>query len=278
MEFDRTAQIREPGRLGELGRFPMTLASEGEAADGHILRVAGIEVGEHLPLLDSHQNESAAILGSIGQMRADGSRFEAVGEIELDGEGERADIRRDVFHMVEQGHLRAVSLRWMPLEAVPRIELPQSHPAHVGRNEADPRRRLGVFFNTTRALEGSLTPVGSDPKSLTARSLETTGVVRDHWQRWAFLAGVAESDPFRLPEAFARVFGDELVPMPASPASSPAVLELEDTTDEPVGTRFLTRDDVGAALAEILERRIGNLAETASASAGRAIAKRQGKL
>ena len=96
-------------------------------------------------------------------LRADPARLEAIGEISLDGEGDRADARRDVAAMIEAGDLAAVSIRWESIESVRRINLPSDHPAFVdGEKEPDLRKRYGLFFKKWRALEGSVVPIGAD--------------------------------------------------------------------------------------------------------------------
>ena len=49
------------------GVFPMTLATEGESSDGHILSIKGGQIPERMPMLSAHWNEPTTQLGSINQ-------------------------------------------------------------------------------------------------------------------------------------------------------------------------------------------------------------------
>lgn len=156
------------------GSFRMTLATDGEASDGHILNIAGGDIPERMPLLVSHMNDPQVQVGSITQpvKRARAGRLEAMGNIELEGEGAQRDARRDLFHMIEQGHVGAVSIRWDadPEHVVARTDLPKDHPAFVDSRDANLMRTTGLFFEKWRALEGSIVGVGADPQALIARA------------------------------------------------------------------------------------------------------------
>jgi hypothetical protein len=182
--MDHTRLARIEGSADD-GTFSMTLATAGEASDGHILDIAGGIVPERLPLLLSHQNDPRSHIGSITSAKREGDRLRAVGQIELGGEGAQGDIRRDVFHMIQAGHIGAVSLRWDPIKAMGRAELPKNHPAYVERSEGDSRKRYGLYFQKWRALEGSIVSVGADPAALIGRAAETAGEVAEFWRSMA---------------------------------------------------------------------------------------------
>lgn len=190
MDHSRLARIEGSD---EDGTFSMILATSGEASDGHILDIGGGIVPERMPLLLSHQNDPRSQIGSVvsaTRARVDGQDvLRATGQIELGGEGAQADIRRDVFHMIRAGHIGAVSLRWDPLKAVARADLPEKHPARVTKSEPDSRKRFGLYFSSWRALEGSVVSVGADPAALIGRSRETTGEVAEFWRQLAADSG-----------------------------------------------------------------------------------------
>jgi hypothetical protein len=115
------------------GSFPMTLASEGEASDGDILSIKGGQIPERMPMLTSHWNDPSAALGSITDpqklLKDSPPRLRAVGHIEMTGEGVAAEIRRDLAHMIDKGHVNAVSIRWddVPGKSIRRVNLPSDH-------------------------------------------------------------------------------------------------------------------------------------------------------
>ena len=173
------------------GVFPMTLATEGEASDGHILSIAGGQIPERMPMLSSHWNEPTAQLGSIlepeKRLRDKPPRLRANGHIELSGEGPSAEIRRDLAHMIDKGHVTGVSIRWdeVPGKTIRRVNLPSDHPHFVDGEKANGPERWGMYFEEWRALEGSVVSVGADPKALIGRADETNGEVRAFWRSMA---------------------------------------------------------------------------------------------
>lgn len=183
------------GSIGEDGRFAMTLATEGEASDGDILSIQGAQVPERMPLLLSHWNDPTATAGSVvepsKELKSDPARLRAVGQIELDGEGSLADVRRDVAHMIARGHIDAVSVRWDEVDGgkppVRRVNLSSDHPAYVdGTDESVPwRKRYGMFWEDWRAMEGSIVAIGADPQALIGRSEATEGSVSAFWREMA---------------------------------------------------------------------------------------------
>jgi hypothetical protein len=183
-DFDRAALDLETGR------FPMVLATDGEASDGDILSIKGAKFAKQAPLQNAHMNEAGQTLGSVTDFQKDLSgkpaKLRAMGTIEMDGEGPNADIRRDIAFMISQGHIRGVSVRWEPLTWRWRADLPEDHPAHVNlEKEKDPRKRYGIHFDTWRVLEGSIAPIQADKQSVVGRADETEGEISAFWRREA---------------------------------------------------------------------------------------------
>ncbi|MHC4714910.1 MAG: hypothetical protein ACYTAN_16835, partial [Planctomycetota bacterium] len=115
-------------------------------------------------------------------------RLRAVGHIEMSGEGASAEIRRDLAHMIDKGHVTGVSIRWDPVpgKSVRRVNLPSDHPYFVdAETEKDPRKRYGLFFEEWRAMEGSVVALGADPQALIGRAEETEGAVSTYWRAMA---------------------------------------------------------------------------------------------
>ena len=190
----------------DAGTFGMTLATEGEAVDGHILAIEGGTVPDRMPMLVSHWNDPTRSLGSIVRARKHLSesprRLSAMGEVETDGEGVSAEIRRDVLHMIARGHITAVSIRWNPdpKHSIPRTELPNDHPHYVDRDKEpfNSPKRYGMLFKRWTAQEGSVVAVGSDPKALIGRAGETRGEVSSFWR--ALSEHTDPPAPRKLPE------------------------------------------------------------------------------
>lgn len=173
--------------------FQMTLATEGEASDGHILSIEGGRIPERMPLLVSHMNDPSSQAGSVIRprkvLRETPRRLKATGHIETGGEDPAAGIRRDLLHMIDRGHVNAVSIRWDadPKDAIPRTALPADHPFYVdgAKEPAESPRRWGLFFRRWRAMEGSIVAVGADPGALIGRADETSGEARTFWRAMA---------------------------------------------------------------------------------------------
>lgn len=169
------------------GEFEMVMASEGEASDGHILSIRGIETPDEIPLQLDHSPRALANLGTVSNMRAgtkEGVRvLRGVGQIRLTGEGEALEARRDLVDGIATGAVRNVSLTWEASRAQERRDLPKGHPAHVDRDEPDPRKRFGLYFAESRAVEQSIVGVGADRAAIIGRSEDATNdVARAMWQ------------------------------------------------------------------------------------------------
>jgi hypothetical protein len=184
--LERTFEIERGGIDLESGSFPMILASEGEASDGHVLNIRGASIPEKMPLQLSHANSPLDTLGSITHAstgtKAGVRVLRAIGKIEMGGEGPQADIRRDLALMISEGHVGSVSLRAEGTKVIPRRELPKNHRAFVEANEPDMLKRFGLFFEEFNALEGSIVALGADRNAIIGRSMETEGAVQEFWR------------------------------------------------------------------------------------------------
>ena len=164
----------------DTGAFEMTLATEGEASDGDILSIKGGHIPERMPMLTSHWNDPSAQLGSITNpekmLKDSPPRLRATGHIEMSGEGVSAEIRRDLAHMIDKGHVTGVSIRWDEMPGKPpvrRVNLPSDHAYFVDAEaEKDHRKRYGLYFEQWRAMEGSVVALGADPGALIGRADE----------------------------------------------------------------------------------------------------------
>ncbi len=158
----------------DTGEFSMVMATQGEASDGHILNIAGIETPDEMPLQLDHGRSSLANLGIVSNMRTDTIDGVPVlrgdGRIRLTGDGEALAQRRDIVDAISRGDLGGVSLTWESSKAKERRELPRNHPAHVARTESDPRKRFGLFFESSRAIEQSIVAIPADRGALIGRA------------------------------------------------------------------------------------------------------------
>jgi len=193
----------------DAGTFGMTLVTEGETADGHIVSIEGGSLPTTIPLLVSHINDPKQAVGSIVKMRKHlgekPPRISAIGEIELGGEGNVAAIRRDLMHMIGKGHIHAVSLSGAAIKGgvFKRSDLPISHPHFIDvmREPFGSPRRQGLYFHKWRALEGSVVAVGADPLALIARADETQDPVSTFWRSFAAdLAAKSVEEPKSEPK------------------------------------------------------------------------------
>lgn len=189
-KHERTARIEG---VDADGVFQMTLATEGEASDGHILSIKGGQIPERMPLLSSHWNDPESALGSITQpqkaLKDSPPRLRATGQIEM--EGPKGDVRRDLAHMIAKGHISAVSIRWdeVPGKTIRRVNLPSDHPYHVDSETATGPERWGSFFEEWVAREGSIVALGADIGAVIGRADETEGEVSAFWRAMAEDAG-----------------------------------------------------------------------------------------
>lgn len=176
--FERTIELERGVIDLETGVFPAVLATEGEASDGHIISVKGIDVPDHMPLLFGHVSDvQVPALGSIvghSKGKKDGvAVLRTEQRVNMEGDDPLADIRRGIAQLMHAGDLRAMSIRWNGDKVTPRHELPENHKHFKSANDnfgAGMFGGPGLFFETSRALEGSVVAVGADPSALMGRS------------------------------------------------------------------------------------------------------------
>ena len=197
-KYERIARI--DGMDLETGRFPMTLATEGEASDGHILSIKGGHIPERMPMLLSHWNDPTAQVGSVLEpskhLKDSPPRLRAVGQIEMTGAGMPGDVRRDLALMIDKGHVNAVSVRWdeVPGKSTRRVNLPPNHPHYVDAESARGEEKWGVYFEEWTAREGSIVALGADQGALIGRAEQTEGEVSSFWRAMAEEAKPADDD------------------------------------------------------------------------------------
>lgn len=171
----------------DTGEFEMIMATEGEASDGHILSVKGGQMPPEMPLQLDHSPRALANLGTVSNIRR-GTKggiavWRGVGQIRLTGEGEALEARRDLVDAIDKQAVNSVSLTWEADAATERRELPRSHPAHVSRDEKDPRKRFGLFFESWRGIEQSIVGVPADRQAIIGRAdAAENDVTREMWQ------------------------------------------------------------------------------------------------
>lgn len=191
----RGKQTMRLDKVDSEGVFRMTLATEGEASDGDILSIEGMQVSAQMPLLLSHFNDPTAVAGSVTQpekeLKASPPRLRATGQIEMGGTGHLAEIRRDVAMMINK-HGGSVSIRWDELEGgkppVRRMNLPSDHPHFVADDDPSWKKRNGFFWPSSKALEGSIVALGADSAATIGgrlyaeRADQTEGALSDYWR------------------------------------------------------------------------------------------------
>jgi len=195
-KYERTARIES---IGTDGVFEMTLATEGEASDGHVLSIKGGQIPERMPLLASHWNDPNGTLGSVTNptknLGDSPPRLLARGNIEMNGP--MAEARRDLAHMIAEGHVNAVSIRWdeVPGKSIRRVNLPSDHPHFVDAETANGPARWGIYFEEWIAREGSVVALGADTAALIGRADSSEGDVQNFWR------GMADDsqEPERVP-------------------------------------------------------------------------------
>ena len=174
----------------ETGEFPVTLATNGEAADGHILNVQGMEVPERVPMFVNHLSDPTLRMGSLSDASKDGKanrlgamRLRMLARIDMDGDSTSADIRRDVAQGISLGDITGMSVRWDPIgEPTPRSGLSKTHWAY---SEAGARGYSPpMYFPESRVLEGSIVGVPADGEALIGRAndLEKPEHVREFYR------------------------------------------------------------------------------------------------
>ena len=168
------------------GEFDMVMATEGEASDGHIISIAGLDFPDSIPLQLDHSRSVLANLGTVSRMRRDRvdgvPALRGVGQIRLTGEGEALEARRDLVDAISSGHVRGTSLTWDSVRHRERRDLPKDHPARVGPKESDFKKKYGLFFEKSRTIEQSIVGIPADREALIGRSSEATAEIsRSMW-------------------------------------------------------------------------------------------------
>lgn len=274
LRFERVARIDE--RIDtESGEFEMVMATESEASDGHILRIAGISHAETIPLQLDHRRGAADNLGTVRNIRK-GKRdgvpaLLGVGQIRLSGDGEAAAMRRDLVDAIAAGHLRGTSLTWSAdSEGVrERTALPKGHPARVDPQEPNLRRRFGLFFEKSEAIEQSVVAIPADRAALIGRAESAADAARAGlWHAFVERLELREapsSDRFTdaltraLAAAEQRIRGAGTPPRDESPGLPPLDAVLERLVPTLADAPRRTRDEMATALDETFRRLTGDI-------------------
>ena len=170
----------------DTGEFDLVLATEGEASDGHVISIRGLDFADSIPLQVDHSRSVLANLGTVSRMRRDTvdgvPALRGVGQIRLTGDGEGLEARRDLVDAISSGHVRGTSLTWDSLKQVERRELPKGHAAKVTASESSFRKKYGIFFEQSRAIEQSIVGIPADREALIGRSGSATSEIsRSMW-------------------------------------------------------------------------------------------------
>ncbi len=207
--LERTIRQAVEASSGD-GTFTAILASEGEASDGHILSIRGLETRPSMPMLFGHySSEQIPLMGSIRKptkTRSDGlSVLRVEGRINLNGDGVLAEVRRGINQLIVDGDLEGMSLRASTTKAEPRRNLSKDHPAFVNAEklDRDDPKRWGYFISRSAAVEGSIVAIGADPKALIGRA-DAAGhaAVQTFFRSLSETAGADEQSMGDLGEAF----------------------------------------------------------------------------
>ena len=177
--MERTFQLQRGVIDLDTGQFPVTLFTNGEASDGHIVDIRGLAVADRVPMFRNHEADPATQLGSLVNphktgktTRLGGGSLRMDGVIAMEGDGQPADIRRDVALMISRGDITGMSGRWDPIgDPKARSALPETHYAF--------QKDMGgyyapMFFERARVLEGSIVGIGADSAALIGRSGDTS--------------------------------------------------------------------------------------------------------
>lgn len=168
---------------GEIGSLPVFTG--GEATDGHVLNMAGVQLKGDVPWFVQHEADPRDQLGSLVNPRIEGDALMFDGEILAEGTGEKADIRRDLLLKIARGHVKRLSGRWAaePRHTRRRVDLPKDHPARVD-SKVDGPQKYGLYFEKWSPMEGSLVGLGADPAAVMrwAEDEELPEAVRGFWR------------------------------------------------------------------------------------------------
>jgi hypothetical protein len=237
-----------------------TLASDGEASDGHILSMRGAEIEPGIPLLFGHDAESGdRNLGSWIEFTKGAHAIRGEAAIELAGASGSGTLewRQDMAHMIAQGHVSGLSVRWDPVdEPVRRVDLNAAHPAFVdGEREKNPMKRYGLFFPRWRAIEGSVVNLGADRKAVIGRAEAATEPTRAFW-RAALVEVDEQARAEELEALIAKATALESLPAPSALLPMPALVSVVEMQEMFV-----------RVAGEVIQAKLGNLNEQVRAVA-----------
>ncbi len=176
----RTLQLQRGVIDLDTGEFPLILASNGEASDGHIIDVGHMEVGERIPMFSNHNADPMQRMGGLIKPRVSGKTTQKgraflhmIGVIDMAGDGALPDIRRDVAQGISLGDLTQMSLRWDDLDTpIARASLEKKHFA-FSEAGAD-SWNTPMFFPRTAAREGSIVGLAADQAAIIGRSRDVS--------------------------------------------------------------------------------------------------------
>lgn len=205
--MERTIALKR-GRINlNTGEFPLVSATNGEASDGHILDVYGMEVDARVTLYSNHDADPLKRLGGAihGTPLVSGKRKEIgdakirqTGIIDMEGDSERAEIRRDVAQGISVGDITKMSVSWSDSKTDPpimRAALPKNHWAfsEAGSQGFNPP----MFFPGSIMDEVSLVGRNADKLAMVGRANDTG---RPDHVRAFYRMLVRGVDPWEKPE------------------------------------------------------------------------------
>ncbi|MEE8489370.1 MAG: hypothetical protein V3S43_03485 [Acidimicrobiia bacterium] len=164
-----------------------------------MLNIAGMEISDsRAPMLFGHMSTAQIpILGHWDGFKKSGSakrqKLRAVPHINVDGDDSLAETRKGIANLASTGVLTDVSVRWGDGEEEPvrRTNLPSDHWAAVDMTkEKKDAKRWGLFFPTSRLMEGSIVAIGADVKAKIGRA---AGEMEDPFARMFIRSWVNES-------------------------------------------------------------------------------------
>lgn len=193
----------------ETGAFPLRLfTNTGDASDGHVIHIPGLQVDEITPMFVNHDPDPVRRMGSMSNPRKVGKKTQLGGgaltmdgRIDLEGEGPMAEIRRDIAHGISVGDITAMSGRWDPIKSVPRASLDTGHYAY---SAIEGGWDTPMFFEKARVLEGSIVGVPADTDALIGRSRDRSKP--DHVRK--FYDVLVNGDPLSREKALACLLVD----------------------------------------------------------------------
>jgi hypothetical protein len=191
MIYERGLQLQRGVIDLSTGKFPVTLFTNGNASDGHIIDIRGLIVNQdpdRTPMFFNHDADPTRRAGGLTNpkkvgksTRLGGASLKMVGILDVDSDTQMGDIRRDVAQGISVGDITAMSGRWDPVgDPTPRAALPKSHYAYsdvAGFNTP-------LFFGASKGREGSIVGVGADAAALIGRAQDMSRPqhVRDFYE------------------------------------------------------------------------------------------------